>query len=131
MMARARKQPGRRAARREALFLLYRWDLTGRSPESQTEEVDPFALQLVESVVGREAELDRRIDEVSEGWPAGRLGVLERNILRIGIAELEGATVPPDVAIAEAVALAKRYASPEAARLVNGILARVAAECAA
>ena len=57
--------------------------------------------------------------------------MLERNILRIGIAELEGDTVPPEVAIAEAVALAKRYASPEAARLVNGILARVAEEQAA
>jgi N utilization substance protein B len=130
-MPRARKQPGRRAARREALFLLYQWDLTGRSLESQPEEVDPFARELAEAVVGREAELDRRIDEASEGWPADRLGVIERNILRIGIAELEGGTVPPEVAISEAVELAKRYASPEAARLVNGILGRVAEECAA
>ena len=82
-------------------------------------------------MAGRGPELDRRIDEVSQGWPADRLGVLERNILRIGISELEGATVPPEVAIAEAVGLAKRYASPEAARLVNGILGRVAAEAAA
>ena len=81
--------------------------------------------------MGRSEELDRRIDEVSEGWPADRLGVLERNILRIGISELEGGTVPPEVAIAEAVGLAKRYASPEAARLVNGILGRVAEEQAA
>ena len=122
------KQTGRRAARREALFVLYQWDLTGRPVESQPDEIDPFARELAETVVGREPELDRRIDEVSEGWPADRLGVLERNILRIGIAELEGDTVPPEVAIAEAVALAKRYASPEAARLVNGILARVAEE---
>jgi N utilization substance protein B len=125
------KQTGRRAARREALFVLYQWDLTGRPVESQPDEIDPFARELAETVVGREPELDRRIDEVSEGWPADRLGVLERNILRIGIAELEGGTVPPQVAIAEAVALAKRYASPEAARLVNGILARVAEERAA
>jgi N utilization substance protein B len=130
-MAPARKPPGRRAARREALFVLYQWDLTGRPIESQPEEIDPFARELAEAVVGREPELDRRIDEVSEGWPADRLGVLERNILRIGIAELEGDTVPPEVAIAEAVALARRYASPEAARLVNGILARVAEEQAA
>jgi transcription antitermination protein NusB len=130
-MPRSRKQPGRRAARREALFVLYQWDLTGRSVESQPEEVDPFARELAEAVIGREAELDRRIDEVSEGWPADRLGVLERNILRIGIAELEGGTVPPEVAISEAVGLAKRYASPEAARLVNGILGRIAEECAA
>jgi N utilization substance protein B len=130
-MSPARKQPGRRAARREALFVLYQWDLTGRPIESQPEEIDPFARELAEAVIGREPELDRRIDEVSEGWPADRLGVLERNILRIGIAELEGDTVPPQVAIAEAVGLAKRYASPEAARLVNGILGRIAEECAA
>jgi len=84
------KQTGRRAARREALFVLYQWDLTGRPVESQPDEIDPFARELAETVVGREPELDRRIDEVSEGWPADRLGVLERNILRIGIAELEG-----------------------------------------
>jgi N utilization substance protein B len=130
-MSPARRQPGRRAARREALFLLYQWDLTGRTLESQPAEVDPFALELAALVVGREAELDRRIDEVSVGWPADRLGVIERNILRMGIAELEGGTVPPQVAIAEAVGLAKRYASPEAARLVNGILAKVAEEEAA
>ncbi len=130
-MSPARRQPGRRAARREALFLLYQWDLTGRTLDSQPNEVDPFARELAGLVVGREAELDRRIDEVSEGWPADRLGVIERNVLRMGIAELEGGTVPPEVAIAEAVGLAKRYASPDAARLVNGILAKVAEEEAA
>ena len=131
-MSRPRKPPGRRAARRSALFLLYNWDLTGKPLEEQSDEpVDPFALELAEAVVVRSDELDRRIDEVSEGWPANRLGVLERNILRIGISELEGGTVPPEVAIAEAVGLAKRYASPEAARLVNGILGRVAEEQAA
>jgi transcription antitermination protein NusB len=127
-----RRRGGRRAARRSALFLLYQWDLTGKSVDEQGEEpVDPFARELADAVVARHEELDRRIDEVSEGWPADRLGVLERNILRIGISELEGDSVPPEVAIAEAVGLAKRYASPEAAKLVNGILGRVAAERAA
>jgi transcription antitermination protein NusB len=131
-MSRPRKPPGRRASRRSALFLLYNWDLTGKPLDEQEDAAgDPFARELADAVVARAAELDRRIDEVSEGWPADRLGVLERNILRIGISELEGDTVPPEVAIAEAVNLAKRYASPEAARLVNGILGRVAAERAA
>jgi len=131
-MSRPRKQTGRRAARRSALFLLYNWDLTGKPLTEQGDEpVDPFALELAEGVVGRAPELDRRIDEVSEGWPADRLGVLERNILRIGISELEGGTVPPEVAIAEAVGLAKRYCGDDAARLVNGILGRVAKEEAA
>jgi N utilization substance protein B len=52
--------------------------------------------------------------------------VLERNILRLGIGELLAGDVPAAVAIDEAVSLAKRYASPEAATLVNGILGRVA-----
>ena len=128
-MSRPRKPTGRRAARRAALFLLYQWDLTGQPLASHFEgDVDPFALELAEQVASRGPELDRRIDEVSKGWPADRLGVLERNILRIGISELEGDTVPPEVAISEAVGLAKRYASPEAARLVNGILGRVMEE---
>jgi N utilization substance protein B len=128
-VTRPRKPTGRRAARRAALFLLYQWDLTGQPLASHFEgDVDPFALELAEQVASRGPELDRRIDEVSKGWPAHRLGVLERNILRIGISELEGDTVPPEVAISEAVGLAKRYASPEAARLVNGILGRVMEE---
>jgi N utilization substance protein B len=72
--------------------------------------------------------LDVRITASSPDWPADRLGTLERNILRIGVYELEEETVPRQVAINEAVVLAKRYATEEAARLVNGILARVARE---
>jgi hypothetical protein len=60
----------------------------------------------------------------SPDWPADRLGTLERNILRIGVYELEEQTVPHEVAINEAVVLAKRYAR-RAARLVNGVLARL------
>jgi N utilization substance protein B len=66
------------------------------------------------------------VSAVSDGWPADRLGTLERNILRIGVYELEEHAVPRDVAINEAVVLAKRYASEDAARLVNGILGRIA-----
>jgi N utilization substance protein B len=123
---------GRRAARRQALFLLYQWDLTGQPLTSLYEgEIDEFARGLAEEVSREAPELDRRIDETAEEWTADRMGVLERNILRIGIHELEGATVPVEVAISEAVSLAKRYASDEAARLVNGILGRVARERAA
>lgn len=120
---------GRRAARRTALFLLYQWDVTGQPLASLYEgEIDPFAQETAEAVVARAAELDRRIDEASEEWRVDRLGALERNVLRIGIYELETAQVPPEVAINEAVTLAKRYASDDAGRLVNGILARIARE---
>jgi N utilization substance protein B len=123
------KPVGRRQARRQALFLLYQWDLTGQPLASLYEgEPDAFARQLASAVAAVAPALDERVSAVSDGWPADRLGTLERNILRIGVYELEEETVPADVAINEAVVLAKRYASEDAARLVNGILGRVARE---
>jgi transcription antitermination protein NusB len=129
---RRRAAPGRRAGRRQALFLLYQWDLTGQPLASLFEgEPDEFAISLASAVADRAAALDRRITETSDEWPADRLGALERNVLRIGVHELEEASVPPEVAINEAVVLAKRYASEDAAKLVNGILGRIAREEAA
>ena len=122
----------RREARRAALFMLFQWDVTGKPLGSTYEgEVDEFARETAEAVAARAPELDRRIDEATEGWPADRLGALERNVLRIGIYELERGEVPREVAIDEAVRLAKRYASDEAGKLVNGILGRIARETAA
>ncbi|MDQ3381022.1 MAG: transcription antitermination factor NusB [Actinomycetota bacterium] len=123
---------GRRAGRRQALFLLYQWDLTGQPLASLFEgQPDEFAASLARAVSERAGELDLRITETSREWPAERLGTLERNVLRIGVYELEEGTVPPEVAINEAVVLAKRYTSEEAGRLVNGILGRIARDEAA
>lgn len=120
---------GRRQARRTALFLLYQWDLTGQPLTALYEgEPDAFALGLAEAVAARAEDLDARITISAEGWTADRLGTLERNILRIGVHELEEGTVPQEVAINEAVVLAKRYATEDAARLVNGILGRIQRE---
>jgi N utilization substance protein B len=122
---------GRRAGRRTALFLLYQWDLTGQPLASLYEGTpDDFAASLATAVAAHAEELDRRVTESSDEWPADRMGTLERNILRIGVYELEERTVPPEVAINEAVVLAKRYASDDAARLVNGILGTIAREAA-
>lgn len=119
----------RRQARRQALMLLYQWDLSGAELGSQYEgEIDPWARALAEEVAARAAELDERITAASEGWPADRLGVVERNALRIAVHELDRGEVPPEVAIDEAVGLAKRYSSDEAAKLVNGILGRIQRE---
>ncbi|HXV56553.1 MAG TPA: transcription antitermination factor NusB [Gaiellaceae bacterium] len=119
----------RRAARRTALELLYQWDLTGQPLASLHEgDVDPFALELAEGVAARADELDERIGDVSSEWPADRLGVVERNVVRIGLFELERGEVPVEVALDEAVSLAKRYSGEEAGRLVNGILGRILRE---
>ena len=120
---------GRRAGRRTALFVLYQWDVTGQPLASLYEgEVDPFARETAEAVAADAAELDRRITEAAEDWTADRLGAIERNILRIALHELDGDEVPAAVAIDEAVTLAKRYATDDAARLVNGILGRIVRE---
>ena len=120
---------GRRAARRTALVLLYQWDVTGQELASLFEgEVDPYARSVAESVVEGHEELDRRITEASDDWTADRLGALERNILRMAILELDERDTPVEVAINEAVALAKRYSSEDAGRLVNGILGRIEKE---
>ena len=119
----------RRAARRTAFFLLYQWDVTDQPLASLYEgEVDEYALETAEAVAARVGELDARITAAAEGWTADRLGAVERNVLRIAVHELESGSVPVEVAIDEAVTLAKRYATPEAARLVNGILGRIARE---
>ena len=123
---------GRRAARRTALVLLYQWDVTGQELASLHEgEVDEYARSMAEAVVERHEELDRRITEASDEWTADRLGALERNILRMAILELDEGEIPVEVAINEAVALAKRYSSEDAGRLVNGILGRIVKERAA
>jgi N utilization substance protein B len=120
---------GRRAARRTALVLLYQWDVTGQELASLYEgDVDDYSRELAEAVIEQHEELDRRITEASDEWTADRLGALERNILRLALLELDRGEVPLEVAIDEAVNLAKRYSSEDAGRLVNGILGRIVKE---
>jgi N utilization substance protein B len=122
----------RRAGRRTALFLLYQWDVTGQPLASLYEgDVDEWARATAEAVAAHAQDLDAQITESAEGWTSDRLGAVERNILRIAVHELRGDDVPDEVAIDEAVTLAKRYATDDAARLVNGILGRIVREKAA
>jgi N utilization substance protein B len=122
----------RRQARRQALFLLYQWDLSGQPIGSQyAGEIDPWARGVAEKVAAQAVELDERITAASESWTADRLGAVERSALRVGVEELRSREVPAEVAINEAVAFAKRYASDDAGRLVNGILGRIQREEAA
>jgi N utilization substance protein B len=109
--------------------LLFQWDVTGKPLGSLYEgEVDSFARTLAEGVIARTDELDATITDAARDWSAERLGAVERNLLRMAIYELGRGEVPTEVAIDEAVRLAKRYASEDAGRLVNGILGHVAKE---
>src|SRR5260221_14452505 len=111
----------RRQARRQALFLVYQWDLgEGEIGERYGDEIDPWARELAEETVAHAADLDVRITAAAEGWTADRLGVVERSVLRGAIRELDRGEGPPEGVIDEAVGFAKRYATEEAGELVNG-----------
>jgi N utilization substance protein B len=126
--------PSRREERRGAAFLLYQKDLTGGDFRALYDayerdnggRVTEFVRAQAEGTWADRERLDRSIDAASEGWSADRMAVLERNILRLAVWEIGRGEVPVAVAIDEAVSLAKRYASPEAATLVNGVLGRIA-----
>jgi transcription antitermination protein NusB len=121
----------RKEARRAAVFMLFQWDVTGKPLGSLYEgDVDPFSRELAEGVAAHAEELDGRLTAAATGWPADRLGAVERSILRVALYELDRGEPPKEVVIDEAVRLTKRYASDEAARLVNGILGRIAREAA-
>jgi N utilization substance protein B len=124
----------RRSERRAAAFLLYQRDLMDDPfddlyvayERDNGEPVSDFTRRSAEAVWTDRGALDRSIDDAAENWTSERMAVLERNILRLAVWEIREGEVPAAVAIDEAVSLAKRYASPEAATLVNGILGRFA-----
>ena len=125
---------GRRTARRQAVFALYRLDLLKVSPEvalrsSLEREAGSYAAALLEGTIARLDVIDQLLERHLADWSLERLGVLERSILRVAGYELlfEVAT-PEAVIIDEAVGLARRYCSVEASALVNGLLGSAAAE---
>lgn len=126
----------RRQARRDAMVVLYQHDITGASLEELYNNLrqesghvaDGFTRDEVGGVLAALAEMDAAIDAASRGWPAHRLAALERSILRLGVYEIKRRDdIPAEVSIDEAVSLAKRFCSREAAALVNGVLGNVAA----
>lgn len=123
---------GRRSARRQAAFVLYRQDLLDRpwdsiDPQSEGVEADSYTRSLVLGVAREHDAIDAVLHPHVAGWTLERLGTLERAILRLATYELLWEPgVPEAVAIDEAVGLAKRFCSDEAAALVNGVLGSVA-----
>ena len=122
----------RREARRTAVFVLYQWDVTQTPLGSLHEDdLDEYSRRIAEAVAAHVEELDAKITAASDDWTADRLGAVERNILRVALEELAAGEIPREVVLDEAVTLAKRYASDDAGRLVNGILGRIVREEAA
>lgn len=91
-----------------------------------TPQLLEYTKNLIAGVEERKAELDEKIQAISENWRLDRMPPLDRNILRIGLFEMHygGEDTPPRVALDEAVELAKRYGTDQSGKFVNGLLDR-------
>ena len=88
----------------------------------------PFMEGLLKTVQEKKRDLDNLIEKAAPEWPIDKIAVVDRNILRIGLAELlfaDRTEVPPKVAINEAIELAKQFGSETSGRFVNGVLGAV------
>jgi len=134
----------RRAARELALNVLYQADasrvpfdealnaalefsdLSGLESKGieKAEEARQYARLIATGAWEHVNELDRYINELSEGWPPDRQPAVDRNILRLAIYEIRYVeSVPEIVSVDEAVELAKKYSTAESGKFVNGVLA--------
>ena len=115
--------------RRDAVFALYQREVTGRPLEELLAEARPFTRELVEGTDAELAELDAEIARLSRGWELDRIAQLERSIMRVALYEMRNQdAAPTEVAIDEAVNLAKEYCGADAPGFVNGILGSAARE---
>ena len=125
----------RREGRELAMMLLYRESVTGLQDlsipgiEDARPEAVEFAGALVGGVRAHLEALDEAISRASEHWDIGRMGAVDRTVLRIGVYELaHSPETPIGVIINEAIETARKYSSDECGRFVNGILDRIAKE---
>ncbi|MEO8092834.1 MAG: transcription antitermination factor NusB [bacterium] len=117
--------------RREAVFALYQRQVTGRALDELLNTAKPFTRQLAHGTEERSDRLDAEIGRLAKGWDLERIAPLERNIMRVALYEMgHREDVPAEVAIDEAVGLAREYCGSEAPGFVNGILGTAATELA-
>jgi N utilization substance protein B len=121
----------RHQARERALSLLYEAELKDESPSDVLGALavapDPYTSTLLSEVEARGPEIDRLIDEAAIGWDLQRMAVVDRNVLRLAVAELlSQPDLPVAVILNEAVELATGYSTDESGRFVNGVLATLA-----
>ena len=122
----------RRKSREFALQMLFEWDMTRQDPRGvernfwksapAAHQTRKFADQLFEGAVAQSDANDKLVSELSENWRFERLATVDRNILRLAIYEFRSGTAPIKVVIDEALELAKKFSSAEAASFLNGIL---------
>ncbi|MEK7135337.1 MAG: transcription antitermination factor NusB [Patescibacteria group bacterium] len=131
----------RHLSRSIVLQSLFEWDFENRKPEELHSIFErnikefapgssdrPFMEKLLKTVFDKRSDLDVLITKAAPDWPIHKIAPVDRNILRIGLAELLFADrneVPPKVAINEAIELAKQFGGETSGKFVNGVLGAV------
>lgn len=121
----------RREAREFVLSALYQREFTGAELPVLLEEVDSgdqagYIESTFQGILDRQPEIDTMIGARTVGWRFERLALIDRNILRIGVFELLFCDeIPPEVAMDQAVELAKKFGTEQARLFINGILDRI------
>ncbi len=118
--------------------MLFQGDLGKQTPEQVRklfwasvtdvdEETRGFAEDLYRIATSRSVEIDALIEQHSQNWRLERMPVVDRNLLRAGIAEILGfPKTPAAIVINESLEVARRYAAPESIHFLNGVLDAVA-----
>ncbi len=124
----------RRKAREVVLESLYCYEIRGdtdiseifpycRDMHNLDQDSADFALSLLNNTVGNLEKLDAEIEAHIKNWDMDRLATIDKNIIRMALAELFFfPDIPKKVSIDEAIELAKTYGSAESGRFVNGVL---------
>lgn len=114
--------------RRDAVFASYQRDVTGRPLAELIAEARPLTRELAEGVDEHREELDETIAAHAKGWTVDRIAPLDLNVMRVALYEIEEGLAPNEVAINEAVEIAKEYCGADAPGFINGILGAIVRE---
>jgi transcription antitermination protein NusB len=114
--------------RRDAVFASYQRDVTGRPLEELIADSRPLTRELAEGVDANREELDDEIAAHAKGWAVERIAPLDLNVMRVALYEIEHTDVPHEVAIDQAVEIAKEYCGADAPKFINGILGAIVRE---
>jgi N utilization substance protein B len=128
----------RRKSRELTMQMLFQGDLGKQTPEevrrlfwASRDDVDAetrgFAEDLYRVASTRQAEVDALIETHAQNWRLERMAVVDRNLLRAGVAEMLGyPNTPAAIVINESLEIARRYAAPESVQFLNGVLDAIA-----
>jgi transcription antitermination protein NusB len=128
----------RRKSRELAMQMLFQADVGRQNPEEvrktfwkARDEVDGatrgFAEDLFSAATARESEIDALLEQHSKNWRVNRMAAVDRNVLRMAVAELLGFPgTPAPIVIDEALEIARRYSAPESIDFLNGLLDAIA-----